>query len=406
MKLDDTGAAFFVEDVDDEDEAPSADLATSPLPHKNKKNHYFVEEGGTILPELSETEASNETIEVEVEDFNLDTRNLRKKRKKRRELMLTYSGSKQSSNKELFEMDDLQDADTEDEMNMGKEISISELVDIIDHDQEPTRISFSSGYHSDPECSLPRNNDEISSLMSKSVGFGHLENMEDLDVKLSQTYSEPMMHLNPNSEEVTDDFSWKWGELPKHDESRDNLKQEESNEDVKKEAKTESSWFSWSKSSKRSEETIGVYLDDIEQNPDLVKEYIGDFKTEHSDPLDIPNANVLAQSSLDRCDSGYENENNKNEKNTFPEVSMSWCESQIENSPITPEKFQSQEISYSTFVEKLRKNPNFLSEKQLLIRVDEKYLPFDVAAPILLRNISQNKTKIEKYKSSFFFSKS
>ena len=396
MKLDDTGAAFFVEDVDDEDEGPSADLATSPLPHKNKKNHYFVEEGGTILPELSETEASNETIEVEVEDFNLDTRNLRKKRKKRRELMLTYSGSKQSSNKELFEMDDLQDADTEDEMNMGKEISISELVDIIDHDQEPTRISFSSGYHSDPECSLPRNNDEISSLMSKSVGFGHLENMEDLDVKLSQTYSEPMMHLNPNSEEVTDDFSWKWG-----DESRDNLKQEESNEDVKKEAKTESSWFSWSKSSKRSEETIGVYLDDIEQNPDLVKEYIGDFKTEHSDPLDIPNANVLAQSSLDRCDSGYENENTKSEKNTFPEVSMSLCESQTENSPITPEKFQSQEISYSTFVEKLRKNPNFLSEKQLLIRVDEKYLPFDVAAPILLRNISQNMTKIKKCKSSF-----
>jgi len=390
MKLDDTGAAFFVEDVDDEDDAPSADLATSPLPHKNKKNHYFVEEGGTILPELSE--ASNETIEVEIEeeeDFN-ENRNLRKKRKKRRELMLTYSGSKQVS-KELFEMDDLHDADTEDEMSMGKELSISELVDIIDQDQEPTRISFSSGYHSDPECSLPRTNEEISSMMSKSVGFGHLQNIDDFNMKLSQTYSEPMMHLNQDSDEVTDDFSWKWGELPKHDESKDSLKPEDPKEDTKKDAKTESSWFGWSKSSKRSEETVGVYLDDIEQNPDLVKEYIGDFKTEPSDPLDIqnnPTETPTVSNSLERCDSGYENENNKKEDaSVIPDISLSLCLPVPENSAITPEKFQSHEISYSTFVEKLRKNPNFLSEKQLLIRVEEKYLPFEVAAPILLSEL-------------------
>ena len=69
----------------------------------------------------------------------------------------------------------------------------------------------------------------------------------------------------------------------------------------------------------------------------------------------------------------------------IPDISLSLCLSLPENSPITPEKFQSHEISYSTFVENLRKNPNFLSEKQLLIRVEDKYLPFDVAAPILLR---------------------
>ena len=32
---------------------------------------------------------------------------------------------------------------------------------------------------------------------------------------------------------------------------------------------------------------MGVYLDDIQQNPDLVEKYIGTFPSDQQDPLDV-----------------------------------------------------------------------------------------------------------------------
>ena len=117
MKLDDSGAAFFVEDVEDTEDTFNPDLATSPLP--KKLDHYFeTESNQTILPDVTEQP------EVDVEDLeeSEDKRNLRKKRKTRRELMLTRSGSRKCPVDEMFDMED-----TDDEASMGKELSISEL---------------------------------------------------------------------------------------------------------------------------------------------------------------------------------------------------------------------------------------------------------------------------------------
>ena len=62
MKLDDTGAAFFVEDVDeDEEEILPADLATSPLP-KNRSEYFDTKT--EIYPELSELEENAEHLRM------------------------------------------------------------------------------------------------------------------------------------------------------------------------------------------------------------------------------------------------------------------------------------------------------------------------------------------------------
>ena len=305
MKLDDTGAAFFVEDVNEEDAPFPADLATSPLPSKNKIFNT------AIVPDLPET--LHEDLEEDCE-FD-DNRNLRKKRKKRRELMFTRSGSRQVPKDDMFDMDDIHDVDTDDEMLLsGKELTISELVDIIDPEPtaEPSRVSFSSGYHSDPEMIELKKSENYSSLMSKSVGSGLLEST-DLENKISQTFSEPSI-LDTDSAGLTEDVSWKWGELPKHEDSHDNLKQV-ADQDNTNETK---SWFSWTKQSKSSEETVGVYLDDIEQNPELLKKYIGEFKseTESVDPLDISTENTDNKTddkpNVERVDSVLDcNENDK-----------------------------------------------------------------------------------------------
>ena len=356
MKLDDSGAAFFVEDVEDTEDTFNPDLATSPLP--KKLDHYFEKESNqTILPDVTEQP------EVDVEDLeeSEDKRNLRKKRKTRRELMLTRSGSRKCPVDEMFDMED-----TDDEASMGKELSISELVDNIETDgeREPTRISFSSGYISDQEFvegnkSVPL--PDYQALMSKSVG-SDLLSTNLTESKISQTYSEPsMMHLT-EAEEMGEDVSWKWGELPKHDEVlAQNL--QTGAEETKTTPENKSSWFSWSKKTAKTEETVGVYLDDIEQNPDLMEKYIGSYNPDHSDPLSL-------EEKLQSDDA----------------VLLSVCGSgNLSESPVTNEKFQSNLINYDSFVEKVRKNPNFLADSEILLRLNGKYLPWPTAAPILLR---------------------
>ena len=356
MKLDDSGAAFFVEDVEDTEGTFNPDLATSPLP--KKLDHYF-EAGSsqTILPDVTEQQ------EVDLEDLeeSEDKRNLRRKRKTRRELMLTRSGSRKCPVDEMFDMED-----TDDEASLGKELSVSELVDAIepDGDREPTRISFSSGYISDQEflegnksAPLP----DYQALMSKSVGPSDLLLSNNLsESKISQTFSEPsMMHLT-EADDMGEDVSWKWGELPKHDEGLAQS-QQTSAEQTTASHENSSSWFSWSKKTEKSEEEVaGVYLDEIEQNPDLMEKYIGSY---NPDPL-----------SLDE------------ESQSEDAVLLSVCgTSNLSEDSVTNEKFQSNLINYDSFVEKVRKNPNFLADSEILLRLNGKYLPWPTAAPILLR---------------------
>ena len=202
---------------------------------------------------------------------------------------------------------------------------------------------------------------DYQALMSKSVGSDLLSN-NLTESKISQTYSEPsMMHL-AEAEEMGEDVSWKWGELPKHDEVlAQNL--QTGAEETKTTPENKSSWFSWSKKTAKTEETVGVYLDDIEQNPDLMEKYIGSYNPDHSDPLSL-------EEKLQSDDA----------------VLLSVCGSgNLSESPVTNEKFQSNLINYDSFVEKVRKNPNFLADSEILLRLNGKYLPWPTAAPILLR---------------------
>ena len=47
--------------------------------------------------------------------------------------------------------------------------------------------------------------------------------------------------------------------------------------------------------------------------------------------------------------------------------------------------FLSKELSHEEFVEKIRENQNFLAEKEVLVRLNEKYVSWETAAPILMR---------------------
>ena len=273
MKLDDTGAAFFVEDVDEEDEkCLLLSELTSPLP--NRLGHYFEK-----IKETSDNEAElgDVTLEEEVDQ----KRNVRKKRKKRRELRLTRSGSKVSGD-DMFDMDDLNDADADsedDEVDGTSDIvikSISELIDETEgfapsHLDEPTRVSFSSGYYSEPETS---------EVKPGETRTGGAEMSQSVDFSLEQPSLERL-----SVEDCSGDLGiWRWGELPQPEDSRT--------------AEVSKSWFSWSQTAQPREETAGVYLEEVAADPHLMATYIGTFNPDQTEPQTDPLA--------ERLDSGYD----------------------------------------------------------------------------------------------------
>ena len=397
MKLDDTGAAFFVEDVDEEDEnSLLLSEITSPLP--NRMGHYFdkIKEKSDTEPEKTEL-----TLEEEVDQ----KRNVRKKRKKRRELRLTRSGSKVSGD-DMFDMDDLNDADSEDDdVDQTSDIvikSISELIEETEgfapsHLEEPARVSISSGYYSEPETSEVKTGEMRSGAvqqMSQSVEkdlFSLNQPGSPIHVVAS---SQPTLENLAVEEGCNEDVGiWRWGELPQHQ------------EDTARTGEGSKSWFSWSQKSQPREETVGVYLEEVAADPHLMATYIGNFTPGQTDPL------------AERLDSGYdekmENKTNINEADTLAEDSHEGKDLPLKDSqwngdhsvepladlaislcggktsepadPVTPAMFLSQELTHEQFVEKIRENQNFLSEKEVLVRLNEKYVSWETAAPILMR---------------------
>ena len=302
MKLDDTGAAFFVEDVDEEDEKSLLlSEITSPLPHR--LGHYFDK-----MKEKSDTEAEKAEVTLEEEEVE-QKRNVRKKRKKRRELRLTRSGSKVSGD-DMFDMDDLNDADSEDDdVDETSDIVIKSISELIEETEgfansrleEPARVSFSSGYYSEPETSEVKTGEMRTGAvqMSQSVeqDIFSLESPRHL---LAPASSQPTLEKLVVEEGCNEDVGiWRWGELPQQ-------------EDTSRTAEVSKSWFSWSQKSQPREETVGVYLEEVAADPRLMATYIGNFKPDQADPLE-------------RLDSGYdekmENKTNINETDPVAEDS-------------------------------------------------------------------------------------
>ena len=115
MKLDDTGAAFFVEDVDEENEERwDLDLATSPFPEKFSP----ILSKSSLMPTVLFKEEFHAKIE-NIDDSMIKKGRLNKKKRRRKShLKHNRKGSKSSLREvlldnEMFEMDDVNDAEDE-----------------------------------------------------------------------------------------------------------------------------------------------------------------------------------------------------------------------------------------------------------------------------------------------------
>jgi len=518
MKLDDTGAAFFVEDVANSDDSWNVELATSPIPDQGAANPFGFRdrERRQLSTKLKPTRLFDETdgkdensreddlegsmrveeektsscsVDIKTEAVEVESRKgkLNKKKRRRRQLRHQRRGSRTSlkgftmeaesllePTDDMFDMDDVNDADQEDEIG-GSEpecgsgsINVPKTLNMEFLKSQEFKRTDSTGSDQAIENTLigsrvpliPKSTSEAEALealfvpdtvraKSVSPGFHYFSDGEGgsrgghshLD---PQVFPErpPTPGILSDSELDTqksceDQNVWRWGELPNTTPSPVTHAKEEEEEVKKEEEKVieteKRSWFGgWSNKSEVKQEPCGVYLDDIVANPDLQAIYLNPVKTEPVDPLDISgpakpdmaNQNAVDLSDVPRgvdvprdddCESGngpslpmsphsllgvpgaarYDSDceaelarNSVTDLPTLisrhlPDLAASMCGG-LGDASITPEQFEAHHLTYPQFLEKLTGGSSVVNDANLVIRVHEKYLSWEKAAPILL----------------------
>ena len=217
---------------------------------------------------------------------------------------------------------------------------------------------------------------------------------------------------------------WRWGELPNtspappsaqsfntSSQQAEGSKLEDSPPEQKAEAGSRRSWFGWSKTQdiEKEKPPQGVYLDELVNNPDLLPKYLNPIKLEATDPLDVSQPSLEAGEpaevlSEDDCESRtglslpmspggvkYDSDCETSDlpsliSRHLPDLAASLCGG-LADSSITPGQFEANLLTYEQFLEKVSSTAGsggVLSDPALVIRVHEKYLPWEKAAPILL----------------------
>ena len=484
MKLDDTGAAFFVEDVHLDDEEWNEQLATSPLPKKSGPVASFGGRANSLNPVRLFDDAEHEDV-IDAGDQqegqatpshctaasgeNRKGKLNKRKRVRRHRMKHSRKGSKSSLREvllddEMFQMEDVNDA--EDELG-GSEPEIGTASDQF-FDQE--------FYKKLKEIRAEKPKPAMSSLPVESIGIDYEADTTPIvepifsedqkerncpDIIAETVYvdtSAPTFHYYSDGEDRTEQrpgtpgvFSdseldshnhseqniWRWGELPNtspapptpqplspNTQQLEVLKGETSQQDQKSEPGSRRSWFGWSKSQDIKKERIeaGVYLDDLVNNPELLPKYLNPIKMEASDPLDVSQPSLAEDESAstvdfpavdpaevvseDDCESRtglslpmspqgakYDSDCETTDRDLpslisrhLPDLAASLCGG-LTDASITPSQFEAHLLTYEQFLEKVSTsavNGGVLSDPNLVIRVHEKYLTWERAAPILL----------------------
>merc|ERR1712130_557992 len=172
--------------------------------------------------------------------------------------------------------------------------------------------------------------------------------------------------------------------------------------------------FRGNKSSQPRDAAEGVYLDDIVNDPEKRALYLKpspaplEVCVDPTDPLDlshIPRSGIDMPRDFD-CESGNgpslpmspqsilvsspPSGSSPSTKDLaalvsqhLPDLAVSLCGG-LEDKSITPSQFNSGLLTYTVFLEKLKESSPVLADPSLVVRLEEKYVSWTTASPILL----------------------
>jgi len=481
MKLDETGAAFFVEDVEDEDDVKwNEQLATSPLPGKSEAASTFGGRSLKLAPtKLNFQDQTNselrrddneDNVSVLIEKTSLDSDRKgklnKKKRRRRSQMKHARKGSKSSLREvlldnEMFEMDDVNDA--EDELGGSEPEDFYKKLEpktaikpklefpppVSSHDtidNEAKQVDKVDTIVPDVEIEAGPVKEEVNDgagvtetvyVDTSAPGFHYFSDGEADRSGIPERPSSPgvVSDSEIDTQVRTEQLGvgWRWGELPNT--PAITPQQPLTPSVVENEVKTEKdvtpkqeqtdsggskrSWFAWSKSGSEKKEPEGVYLDAVLADPDLQAKYLNPIQPEPSDPLEVNRppvedhfnevpieaGEVLSDDdesrvglSLPMSPQGAKYDSDCEEMRPaatdlpslicrhLPDLSASLCGG-LDDSSITPDQFEAHLLSHQEFLARTTSGSGtggILSDPNLVIRVHEKYMNWEKAAPILL----------------------
>lgn len=438
MKLGESGEAFFVEELPEEDsEDFPAYLATSPLPsssdlmrdgvkemkqdylhtvekeeeEENTEKHEYVNTAGNtieVIPPKSLDPDSNVSITIEDEEGR--KKKVRRKKRPVRRTPSNEEGAKKGVDKsdEIFNMDDVS---TDDELanlptilpnmtpRMGKSVSLP----VMDESQE-SRLERTSQW------------------AQSQFSFGHPFSETDMSPVASPTNTRPP---SPKSDTEVDrqrqgqvdrsilseedSTMWEWGDLPRRPEEGE-PPTEQSKEALDKGGESQESkglfqFMKKTKTVRHKPEGEGIYLDDLnlkEMDPEVAKLYFPkrfhDSKfvsiKERIEPTD-EDAESGRGASLPVSPHSVEGAIGgppgvsflKSEVQHLGNFSLSLCGGLSDPDGMTLEKFMTHIVTY----EDLCENFNMVANPDLVVRIGENYYNWQTAAPIILSHVCFDK---------------
>ena len=345
MKLDDSGVAFFVEEVDRNDELWPKELVTSPIADKTDSEFemsWKKKKEETIIHaqdlNSSAERPSDDREKEESKNNSVDVLKCPKEKKKtmrKQKQRFSKNGPKRSLTDALLRINTL--TDSIDEMFDLDEIDASE--------QENTELMFESSDLQGP-------------LMTISM-------TSDKEVLL-----------------IEDKNCWKWGQLP--DTIQSTITQD----------KTEMNEYHQSIYLNPIKE---VLVDPLDVSDNCGKQSINqteeETKFDQGSSLSLPTKPLTESRRMERIDSGcevdQESQNYETDlpnliSNFLPDLAASLCGG-LTGAAITPDQFEADLLTFPQLVQQLIAGTgSVVTDQNLVIRVHEKYLSWDKASPILL----------------------
>ncbi|KAH9513690.1 Nuclear elongation and deformation protein 1 [Bulinus truncatus] len=396
MKLGEAGEAFFVHEVESEEEDIPIHLATSPL----VSSVHLMEKG---IEELKRELTSEKKADQLLTDTHLKVRDPRSdsswdepkttskpRRKVLKKKKQKYSTSRHSprsvsmpenvatSEEVMFELEVTNSSDDEDDKSMlygNRSSSSPEIKDmdvLVQGTTSYRRINSFGGTSfvtpfSDPE----------SSPVGSPIGTRPSTPKSDTEVDKQH------MEENQTSALMETSATWLWGELPTNVESAARAEKAMQETKVKSSGGFISSMWSGKPTSSKKEE--GIYLDDLTtmDDPEMAKIYLGRIR-DNEDDTESGRGQSLPQSpnSVEGAIGGPVSFTMSEVRHLGP-VALSLCGGLNDAEPITLDKFMQKVVTF----EDLAENPNITLNPDLVVKIHDKFYNWATAGPMVLSQI-------------------
>lgn len=404
MKLGEAGEAFFVQEIESEEEDIPEYLATSPLPSSMQLMEMGIQD---LHKQIKASETTSNTAEVKKEeppgstDTQLKIRDPRSdsswdepkisgkpRRKVLKKKKQKSTGTRQSprsmsmpenvTNEEvMFELEFTNSSDDDDALKRvyGSRSSSSPEIKDMDMSVQGTtsyrRInSFGGGSFVTP-FSDPETSPVGSPLCTRP-------STPKSDTEVDKQHTEE----NQTSALMETSATWQWGEFPT------NVETTPRSEKAIHEAKVKGSggfMSMWRPSTSKKAE--GIYLDDLTSmdDPEMAKIYLGRTSIrENEDDTESGRGQSLPQSpnSVEGAIGGPVSFTMSEVRHLGP-VALSLCGGLSDSDTITLDKFMQKVVTF----EDLAENPNITLNPDLVVKIHDKFYNWATAGPMVLSQI-------------------